>query len=123
MAGIKTQSRKDSDSKSTPGGRALRVPGLPDRLSPCAGRSKPPLLAHGAQPQGNDRGKQHRVRPPMSTSKNWDSFTCECCVRKARAKAGLWEIHPSGLTRERAPSLDPLYSTPARMPAPTGKAA
>src|SRR5205823_2715554 len=41
MAGIKAQSRKDSDSKSTPGGRALRVPGLPDRLSPCAGRSKP----------------------------------------------------------------------------------
>jgi hypothetical protein len=44
-----TQSRKDPDSQSTPESKAIRVPWLPDRLSPGAGGSKPPLLAHGAR--------------------------------------------------------------------------
>src|SRR6516164_2488311 len=26
-------------------------------------------------------------------------------------KSRMWEIHPSGLRRERAPAVDPLYST------------
>ena len=58
----------------------------------------------------NDRGNRPRARPPMGTSKSWDLFTCESwCNEPAREPdAG---IRPSGLTRERDPLPDPLYST------------
>src|ERR1700730_1641725 len=123
MAGANTQPRQDPDSQSTPEPRALRVPRLSNRFGPCEGRPTPPLLAPGAEPQGDearsgqnlgDAGAQIRMETAARTHR-----------RAKSAPQGLGELLPAWPTTDSLPTDQSLrtataLSTPEPQQATTG---
>src|SRR5271165_1925226 len=115
MAGAKTQPRQDPDSQSTPEPSALRVPRLSNRFGPCEGGPTPPLLAHGAEPQGDE------ARSGQNLGNDGAQIRMETAARTHRraqsAPQGLGELLPAWPTTDSL-STDQSLRTATALSAP-----
>src|ERR1700736_3420131 len=117
MAGANTQPRQDPDSQSTPEPRALRVPRLSNRFGPCEGGPRPPLLAPGAEPQGDE------ARSGQNLGDDGAQIRMETAARTHRraksAPQGLGELLPAWPTTDSLPTDQSLRTATAlSAPAP-----
>ena len=97
--------------------RALRVPRLSNRFGPCEGGPTPPLLAHGAEPQGDE------ARSGQNLGDDGAQIRMETAARTHRraksAPQGLGELLPAWPTTDSLPTDQSLRTATAlSAPAP-----